>query len=67
MGEWRPRGISVGNFPLNQPGNYVGPEGDLYVRISNSGARAIQLGNIGFTLVVQQSDGTTAQYGLPSR
>ena len=67
MGDWRPRGISVGNFPVNQPGNYVGPEGDVYVRIGNSGARAIQLGNIGFTFVVQQADGTTAQYGLPPR
>lgn len=67
MGEWRPRGISVGNFPVNQPGNYVGPEGDVYVRIGNSGTHAIQLGNIGLTFVTQQTDGTTAQYGLPSR
>jgi tetratricopeptide (TPR) repeat protein len=65
-GGWRQQEPLVwGRNPVELWPSHVTCHGDIYVGLRNYGDQAVAVDNLGFTLVVEQADGTVATYGLP--
>jgi len=67
---WVPRGGGVryiapiwGDNPIDQPKDYILPEGDIFLSIRNWGTKTVGFDNVTLTLVVETQDGAIKTYG----
>ena len=65
-GSWTAMQLEWGMNAVKYPGNYVFPEGDIYVALRNPGAR-LELTNFWLRLVVLDPSGQLVVYGRPER
>jgi hypothetical protein len=63
-GGWGLVQLQWGDNPVDYPDRYVSPAGDIYVGLRNWGNSSVQIKAAGFSLVVEQTDGSLATYGL---
>ncbi len=63
-GIWTALQPKWGETLVKYPGNYVLPEGDIYIAMRSPGAR-LELTNFSLRLVILDSDGQLAVYGRP--
>lgn len=67
-GGWQTIELEWGDNPIEQPDDYVLPDGSIFMAIQNNGTEAVELNNAAVTLIVETIEGDIKTYGLnPSK